>query len=106
MGSLSSEVLSCPENMGKWDRERKAGHSLEDASAQGPVSLALGTQASLRGHTLAGQDCVIPISHQASELWLPLPDSHWAWYPNLSRFPSWLSSCKWPRGWEVQSRNC
>lgn len=45
-GGFSSEVLSRPENLGKWERERKAGCSLEDASALGPVNLSSGTKAS------------------------------------------------------------
>lgn len=32
MSSLSSEVFLCPENLGKWDRERKTGYFPEDAT--------------------------------------------------------------------------
>lgn len=52
-----SEIISCPKHMGKWDRERKAGYAVEDASALEPVRLSVDTKASL------------PEASEATPLW-------------------------------------
>lgn len=93
-----------PQDLGKWDRERKPVHSPEDASALGPVSLLVGTRASLPeasgGHVLMSQGCLTLVPHGLLKPGCPL---------RIAIVPCSAGILQWPAGrgwgWGARSRN-
>lgn len=97
-------AFAYPQDLGKWDRERKPVCSPEDASALGPVSLLLGTRASLPeasgGHVLMSQSCLTLVPHGLLKPGCPL---------RIAVVPCSAGILRWPArrgwGWDARSRN-